>query len=358
MSDGNATDSHGQYRPFWGECRNLTLPKGPNYTKYSWRENLAQNRKNVLMKRAHRFAVLCGVALAAVMIGSPAKGQSPPTGTPATPAKAPAPRKLAPGVVESAPRTAKRRKRPARHDVVEQVTINDKFNWAKDVHVPQQRLGVGIQVQAHADDVVDVPQPDGKMQRKLIWYMVYSVTNPGKTMHPVQQPDGTYKAEFVDQPIRFVPVFNLEVHHRLDENSPEDVHFKKVYTDRLIPVALGPIGTREDRNRRFFNTTEVSDGKIAVGKTVWGIVTWEDVDPRTKWFSVYVKGLTNAYRWIDTPGEFTKKDFGQPEILTGRRLERKILKLNFWRPSDEYFENEREIRYGVPGRVDYEWIYR
>ena len=41
------------------------------------------------------------------------------------------------------------------------------------------------------------------MQRKLIWYMVYSVTNLGKTMHPVEQPDGTYKVEFVDEPIRF-----------------------------------------------------------------------------------------------------------------------------------------------------------
>ena len=293
------------------------------------------------------------------MIGSPAKGQSPPTGTPATPAKAPAPRKLAPGVVESVTTDRKEEEASSKHDVVELVTINDKFNWAKDVTFHNDVWALEFKFKPMRMMWVDVPQPDGKMQRKLIWYMVYSVTNPGKTMHPVQQPDGTYKAEFVDQPIRFVPVFNLEVHHRLDENSPEDVHFKKVYTDRLIPVALGPIGTREDRNRRFFNTTEVSDGKIAVGKTVWGIVTWEDVDPRTKWFSVYVKGLTNAYRWIDTPGEFTKKDFGQPaKILKGRRLERKILKLNFWRPSDEYFENEREIRYGVPGRVDYEWIYR
>ncbi len=37
---------------------------------------------------------------------------------------------------------------------------------------------------------------------------------------------------------------------------------------------------------------------------------------------------------------------------------RKTLKLNFWRPGDQYFENEEEIRYGIPGRVDYEWIYR
>ena len=123
-------------------------------------------------------------------------------------------------------------------------------------------------------------------------------------------------------------------------------------------MALGPIGQREDRNRKFFNTTEISQGKLAVGKTAWGIVTWEDVDPRTKCFSIYVEGLTNAYRWTDAQGAFTKDDFGkESQIGKGRRLARKVLKLNFWRPSDEYYENEREIRYGIPGRPDYEWRY-
>ena len=151
----------------------------------------------------------------------------------------------------------------------------------------------------------------------------------------------------------------MEAHRRLDENSPEDVSFKKVYVDRLIPVALGPIAAREDRNRRFLNTTEMAEGRIPVGKTVWGIVTWENVDPRTKWFSIYVEGLTNAYKWTDVPGEFTRDDFGKAsQIGKGRRLQRKILKLNFWRPGDEYNENEKQIRYGVPGRVDYEWVYR
>ena len=31
---------------------------------------------------------------------------------------------------------------------------------------------------------VDVPQPTGKMQRKLIWYMVYRVTNRGYALSP------------------------------------------------------------------------------------------------------------------------------------------------------------------------------
>ena len=33
-------------------------------------------------------------------------------------------------------------------------------------------------------------------------------------------------------------------------------------------------------------------------------------------------------------------------------------KLNFWRPGDQYHAHEDQIRYGFPGGVDYEWVYR
>ena len=69
---------------------------------------------------------------------------------------------------------------------------------------------------------------------------------------------------------------------------------------------------------------------------------------------MYITGLTNAYRWTDDASAVTVDS----PLRTGRKFQRKVLKLNFWRPGDEYYENEREIRYGVPGEVDYEWIYR
>jgi hypothetical protein len=242
--------------------------------------------------------------------------------------------------------------------VVELIAVDDKFDWAKDVPFRHDVWSLEFKFKPVRMMWVDVPDNRGQMSRKLIWYMVYSVTNPGNTMHPVEQADGTYKVELVDKPVRFMPIFNLEVHCRLDEKSPEDVQFKRVYVYRLIPVALEPIRMREDRNRRFFNTTEISKGEIDVGKTAWGIVTWQDVNPRTKWFSSYVEGLTNAYQWKDATGAFTAADFGKESAIgKGRQPQRKILKLNFYRPSDEYFENEKEIRYGVPGHPDYEWVY-
>ena len=110
---------------------------------------------------------------------------------------------------------------------------------------------------------------------------------------------------------------------------------------------------REDPNRKFLTSVEMCR-EIAVGETLWGVATWEDIDPRIVRFSVYVSGLTNAYQWKDEPGEYKPGE----STLAGRKLYRKMLKLNFWRPGRPVFEHEEEIRYGIPGGVDYEWVYR
>ena len=87
-------------------------------------------------------------------------------------------------------------------------------------------------------------------------------------------------------------------------------------------------------------------------------------DPESDFISVYVTGLTNAYRWKDAPESFAA---GDPPGK-GRVFTRKTLQLNFWRPGDEYDENEQEIRFGVPqGQarfydsgegVAYRWTFR
>ena len=41
-----------------------------------------------------------------------------------------------------------------------------------------------------------------------------------------------------------------------------------------------------------------------------------------------------------------------------RELFTKALKLNFWRMGDEYILKESQVRYGVPGMLDYEWVWR
>jgi hypothetical protein len=219
--------------------------------------------------------------------------------------------------------------------------------------------------------VVDVPQPSGKMQRKLIWYMVYRVTNRGYALSP--KPDTnrwghtTHSIEKVNYDTRrLFPHIVLTSHE-----------YSKEYVDRVIPAAQGPIQEREDPGVKLHNSVEIT--KIAiplssdrVERGVWGFATWEDVDPRIDFFSVYVGGLTNAYRFRDPAGAYKA---GDPPG-TGREYSFKRLRLNFWRPGDEVLEHEREFRFGIPldedraaeretldkyglkRRLDYLWVYR
>lgn len=218
---------------------------------------------------------------------------------------------------------------------------------------------------------VDIPQPTGKMQRKLIWYMVYRVSNRGLALTPTASEDSfghkTYQVEKANYPTRrFFPHFVLE--------SRE---YQKSYLDRIIPAAQKAIQQREDPGAKLHNSVEMtrlqiplSDERIERG--VWGVVTWEDVDPRIDFFSVYIRGLTNAFEFVDPPGAYQA---GQPPG-SGRLFTYKTLQLNFWRPGDSVLEHEREIRYGVPvdtdpvlqahildafgltERLDHLWIYR
>jgi hypothetical protein len=216
-----------------------------------------------------------------------------------------------------------------------------------------------------------VPQPSGKMQRKLIWYMVYRVKNVRYDLNPVpvelQPGKVAFNVERVNFPTRrFLPHFVLQSHE-----------FKKQYLDRIIPAAKKPIQARENPGVELLNSIEISQVQIPLSderfdRSVWGFVTWEDVDPRIDYFSIFVRGLTNAYQFGDPVGAFKP---GNPPG-TGRKFTFKTLQLNFWRPGDTEQEHEKEIhygvpvesnpdlqaavleRYGLPQRLDYLWVYR
>ncbi len=216
---------------------------------------------------------------------------------------------------------------------------------------------------------VDVPQPSGRLERKLIWYMVYRVRNPGRHLAPEPQVDKfghtLYAPGAVNFSRHFFPTFVLRSHD-----------FGKEYLDRVIPTAIPLIQQREDRNTPLYNTVEISRMQIPVDggpddRGVWGVATWEDVDPRIDFFSVYIQGLTNAYKFVDPEGGYKK---GDPPG-TGRLFATKTLQLNFWRAGDMQNPTEDEIRYGLPlveaaeqsqyltmyeqqTWVDHQWVYR
>lgn len=252
-------------------------------------------------------------------------------------------RQLAPGVLKTVDPKPEVEETFSRHDIVELLAVDPNFEWAKDVDFRRDIWHLQFKFKPLRMIPVDVPQSTGVMKRKLIYYLVYNVTNDGKVFHPTKGEDGTYKIEPTEKPVRFIPEFLLQSHE-----------FNKTYPDRVIPVALGPIRTREDAQRTFDTSVDMASREIKPGETVWGVAMWEDVDPRIDRFSIYVGGLTNAYKWQDAPGAYKAGD----PIGKGRRLARKTLRLNFWRPGDEFNQTDAEIRYGIPGEVDYEWVYR
>ncbi len=213
---------------------------------------------------------------------------------------------------------------------------------------------------------VDLPQKSGKMQRKLVWYLVYRVRNTGAGLAPQEQADGSYTT--VDKQLgtqRFLPQFVLTSQDRDSQGN----RIRKSYLDRIVPAAVPAIRRRELPRGELLTSVEISNRMLEpeTGRTqggLWGVAIWEDVDPEIDFFSVYVGGLTNAYRWEDTAEAF---QLGDPPGK-GRKFFRKTLQLNFWRPGDSFGENEREIRYGsAPGSAEfygtdegvaYRWVYR
>lgn len=217
---------------------------------------------------------------------------------------------------------------------------------------------------------VDIPQPSGKMQQKLIWYMVYRVKNNGRHLTPVPQKDDfghtTYTTGTADEVLNYTAARSGVIHF-FPSFVFRSLDLNKEYLDRVIPVALPVIQEREMRGAKLYNTVEITKVEIPVStadndRSVWGVVTWEDVDPRTKFFAIFVQGLTNAYRLGAT--------------TQGVVHLQKTLQLNFWRPGDPFNLREDEIRYGIPAytdpnesaralafyklpvRVDHLWIYR
>jgi len=209
---------------------------------------------------------------------------------------------------------------------------------------------------------VDVPQPSGKLQRKLIWYMLYSIRYEGGDLEPKPEVDQFGAATFPAP---------AQVSYNSRRIFPSFVLIEKPtnkeYLDRIVPAAKDAIAAREKVGAPIYDTMELQTISIPKStetedKPIWGIATWENVDPRVDYFAVQVQGLTNAFRI---------------ETVDGKKLyRRKTLQLNFWRPGDTLDEISDKIRFGVPAladparqikilqtyglseRLDYLWIYR
>jgi hypothetical protein len=288
-------------------------------------------------------------------------------------------RQLAQGVLTTVPPGLAPEDTVSTHDVVE-IRANRALEWSPEFLAASDTLvgmssatkfrrevwGLEFSFKPLRMIDVSVPSSTGGTTRQRVWYLIYRVRNTGAALAPTEGEEGVFSATpGQSKPRRFVPEFVLESHDRA--SSGERVN--KSYLDRIIPAAVDAISRRETPGRRLLNNVEMAQQELPVSgdridRSLWGVATWTDIDPRMDFYSVYVGGLTNAYRWEDVPGAYHPGD----PIGRGRRFVKKMLQLNFWRPGDEFLQSEREIRYGVPlGKSDlydvgdgvaHTWVYR
>lgn len=209
---------------------------------------------------------------------------------------------------------------------------------------------------------VDLPDEQGQVKTKVVWYLLYYVRYLGGDLSAQPQKDEFGNQVFQPAPTagrtarRFVPGFTLH-----------STALGKRYESKFIPQAVPLITAKERVGKPVYDSVAIQKVLVEqstplVSKEVWGVATWVDVDPRTDFFTIEVRGLTNAQRSENLDGKFISKQ--------------KTLVLYFSRPGDTINELSDIIRYGVPAyadaeqqklifskygvqeRLDYEWIYR
>ncbi len=155
--------------------------------------------------------------------------------------------------------------------------------------------------------------------KKVVWYMLYWVTNETKEAHT------------------FIPEFEL-----LTKNNTK--HY-----DEVLPEVQEAIRRDEDKNDKynFLNSVTIRKTEIpptkpdAVPRRVGGIAIWTDVFEKarnTAGFRVFVTGLSNGWA-IDDDGA----------------ISRKTLMLDFDRRGDGSKIDSSEIQFKPNG---YKWVYR
>lgn len=197
----------------------------------------------------------------------------------------------------------------------------------------------GMEVQFKPMRMIQVEVTDpktGKKEEKLVWYLLYRCVNRPITRENLSSLESPQNAKDETPPSIFTPSFALVT---TDGDSP------LTYLDEIIPEAVEKINEREGRN--YFNTVDViqeipkpTTVKDIRDEAIYGVATWQDIDPTTDNFTVLMTGFTNAYQKMKLPDGKT----GSVQ---------KLIKQDFWRPGDEFQQDETEIRRkGEP-----EWVF-
>ena len=270
--------------------------------------------------------------------------------------------------------------------------------WAREIRVVRDVWCLQFSFKPLRIIEVDIPNAEGKFDKKKIWYLVYNVKNLGSaeldgrkmqinsslgsSVHegdemnlPVQTDTTTLDIPrsaaltvrqqsglSTPQPgssesVRFIPNFVLATHRLVLGTVPpadnpdaptaewETATTAVAYQERVIPLALTAIMRREKFDKLPETTVSITQKEIAPGQDLWGVAMWTDVDPRMNEFSIFITGLTNAYQWrerVTENGTFVNTG----KIGEGRIIKRRVLRTDWWRVGDANALDESQIHFG------------
>lgn len=250
---------------------------------------------------------------------------------------------------------------------------------------------------------VNITDPRTKLKKnELIYYLVYRAVNreiERKTDASDTVPVNDYDKDPV--PDLFIPQITLVT----NDNGE-----RTVVPDSIIPEAQAAIQARE--RIKLVNSVQVVQRipqAVPVDATdppaIYGVAMFRNVNPKTDFFTLFLSGFSNGYKLVKGPvayadlqvladaGEIDVSDqiwngdfestwraaaevgdlFDDKGLLPSDAdssqwyytvppdraddnvtVWRKTLIQNYWRPGDEFKQNEREVR----GQGDPRWIYR
>jgi hypothetical protein len=174
---------------------------------------------------------------------------------------------------------------------------------------------------------VDIPDQQGESQKRIAYYMVYAVRDPGKAVRSVSS-ENSSEIKIVD-----LPAETIRTLLRFQIVSKERDFMQDATVE---PIAKAMIEAKERIGQPMLDPVEMSQVRIPTdGTPVWGVAIWMDVDPKADFFAVDVRGLTSAYRIV-------KDETNQTAY------ERKTLRIYHWRAGDDLAPEKHRIRLGIP----------
>jgi len=245
-----------------------------------------------------------------------------------------------------------------------QMSVDEMLGSRKPRTGPECIFGPGYpelwiaEIQYKPVRLMQLPVKDpktGETTTELIWYMVYrfiprdytDIAGAGKAELVQKLTDPQRDPENPAEKRRSEPLSIPRFLLKIDDVSSgeEDPGYPREYVDQLNRDVQQAVFQREigrrGQNVKLHNSVEAiqevgdpvaADDPDALSHALYGVAISRNVDPRTDYFTVYMSGLTNAYRIR------TEKN-GQQVI------EEKVVVQKFARPGDEFKLTEQEFQF-------------